>query len=73
MSDTMRIGDPRRGAAIIVRLATEAAFANVVSGYLSAKSAAELTCPEAGRSPELQRALWETTASLIERCCTTDQ
>jgi NAD(P)-dependent dehydrogenase (short-subunit alcohol dehydrogenase family) len=69
----LRIGDPRRGAAIIVRLATDAAFANVTSGYFSAKNAAELTCPEAGRSPDLQRALWETTASLIERCCTTDE
>jgi NAD(P)-dependent dehydrogenase (short-subunit alcohol dehydrogenase family) len=67
-----RIGDPRRGAAIIVRLATDPAFADVTSGYFSAKNAAALTCPEAGRSPELQRELWEATASLVERCCATD-
>jgi NAD(P)-dependent dehydrogenase (short-subunit alcohol dehydrogenase family) len=68
-----RVGDPRRGAAIIVRLATDAAFTNGTSGYFAAKNAAALTCPEAGRSPELQKTLWETTASLVERCCTTDE
>ncbi|WP_370065428.1 SDR family NAD(P)-dependent oxidoreductase [Mycobacterium sp. MAA66] len=60
----MHIGDPRRGAAIVVKLATDPAFANTSGGYFSAKNAAPLTCPEPGRSPQIQGALWEATAAL---------
>lgn len=60
----LRIGDPRRGAGIVVQLATDPALANTTSGYFSAKNATALTCPEAGRSPQIQAALWEATAAL---------
>src|SRR5260221_4297430 len=45
----LRIGDPRRGAGIIVRLATDSAFAGVTGGFFAVEDAAPLDCPEAGR------------------------
>jgi NAD(P)-dependent dehydrogenase (short-subunit alcohol dehydrogenase family) len=65
----MRIGDPRRGAGIIVRLATDPAFADTTGGYFSAKDAKPLTCPEPGRSQRIQADLWEATASLLDGVC----
>ena len=62
---SLRIGDPSRGAGIIVRLATDPAFANT-SGYFSVKDAAPLVCPEPGRGKEIQAELWEATASLLD-------
>jgi len=61
----LRIGDPRRGAGIIVRLATDPAFAETTSGYFSVKEAAPLACPEPGRSRRIQAELWEATATLL--------
>jgi NAD(P)-dependent dehydrogenase (short-subunit alcohol dehydrogenase family) len=63
----LRIGDPRRGAGIIVRLATDPAFAETTGGYFSVKDAAPLPCPEPGRSKGIQADLWETTAALLDR------
>ena len=63
----LRIGDPRRGAGIIVRLATDPAFAETTGGYFSVKDAAPLPCPEPGRSKRIQADLWETTAALLDR------
>jgi NAD(P)-dependent dehydrogenase (short-subunit alcohol dehydrogenase family) len=62
----LRIGDPRRGAGIIVRLATDPAFAEATGGYFSVKDAAPLTCPEPGRNNGIQADLWETTAALLD-------
>jgi len=63
----LRIGDPRRGAGIIVRLATDPVFAEITGGYFSVKDAAPLPCPEPGRSKRIQADLWETTAALLDR------
>jgi NAD(P)-dependent dehydrogenase (short-subunit alcohol dehydrogenase family) len=63
---TLRIGDPRRGAGIIVRLATDPAFAETTGGYFSVKDAAPLPCPKPGRSKRIQADLWEATASLLD-------
>jgi NAD(P)-dependent dehydrogenase (short-subunit alcohol dehydrogenase family) len=63
----LRIGDPRRGAGIIVRLATDPAFAETTGGYFSVKDAAPLPCPEPGRSKGIQADLWESTAALLDR------
>ncbi|MCW2630564.1 SDR family NAD(P)-dependent oxidoreductase [Mycobacterium sp.] len=63
----LRIGDPRRGAGIIVRLATDPAFGETTGGYFSVKDAAPLPCPEPGRSKGIQVDLWETTAALLDR------
>ena len=62
----LRIGDPRRGAGIIVRLATDPAFAETTGGYFSVKDATPLACPEPGRSTRIQADLWETTATLLD-------
>jgi hypothetical protein len=63
---TLRIGDPLRGAGIIVRLATDPAFAETTGGYFFVKDATPLACPEPGRSNKIQADLWETTARLVD-------
>ncbi|WP_326594983.1 SDR family NAD(P)-dependent oxidoreductase [Streptomyces sp. NBC_01803] len=63
--NTLRIGDPRKGAGIIVRLATDPAFAGTSGGYLSVRDARPLECPEPGRAPLLQKELWEETVELL--------
>ncbi|MFD8377754.1 SDR family NAD(P)-dependent oxidoreductase [Streptomyces sp. NPDC059679] len=62
----LRVGDPRRGAGIIERLAIDPRFAEVTSGYFSVKDAKPLPCPEPGRSEAIQRDLWERTATLLQ-------
>jgi len=63
---TLRVGDPRHGAGIIVRLATDPAFAETTGGYFSVKDAKPLVCPEPGRGKEIQAELWDTTATLLD-------
>jgi NAD(P)-dependent dehydrogenase (short-subunit alcohol dehydrogenase family) len=62
----LRIGDPRRGAGIITRLATDPAFATTTGGYFSVKDAKPLVCPEPGRGEDVQRALWDATAEIVK-------
>jgi NAD(P)-dependent dehydrogenase (short-subunit alcohol dehydrogenase family) len=59
------VGDPRKGARIIVRLATDPAFANKSGGYFSVRDAKPLQCPEPGRSERVQRELWAETVALL--------
>ncbi|MFJ2175136.1 SDR family NAD(P)-dependent oxidoreductase [Streptomyces sp. NPDC087851] len=61
----LNIGDPRHGADIIVKLATDPAFARGTGGYFAARTAKPLRCPEIGRDEAVQRSLWETTAELV--------
>lgn len=61
----LRVGDPRRGAAIITRLAIDPAFATTTGGYFSVKNAAPLMCPVQGRDENIQKALWDVTATLV--------
>ncbi|MFB9676830.1 SDR family NAD(P)-dependent oxidoreductase [Streptosporangium vulgare] len=61
----LNIGDPRHGADIIVRLATDPAFAGITGGYFAARTARPLECPEIGRDEAVQRALWDATADLL--------
>ncbi|MBF9071576.1 SDR family NAD(P)-dependent oxidoreductase [Streptacidiphilus sp. NEAU-YB345] len=63
--NTLGIGDPRKGAGIIVRLASDPAFASTSGGYFSVRDARPLECPEPGRSPRVQRELWEATMTLL--------
>jgi NAD(P)-dependent dehydrogenase (short-subunit alcohol dehydrogenase family) len=60
------VGDPHRGAGIIVRLATDPAVARTTGGYFSVTDARPLTCPPPGRDANLQRELWEATATLMD-------
>jgi NAD(P)-dependent dehydrogenase (short-subunit alcohol dehydrogenase family) len=57
----LNIGDPRHGAGIIVRLATDPAFAGITGGYFAVKDAEPLECPQPGRDEAVQRALWNAT------------
>ncbi|MET9038239.1 hypothetical protein [Streptomyces mirabilis] len=59
------IGNPRHGADIIVKLATDPEFADSTGGYFAARTAKPLQCPEVGRGEAVQRALWEATAELV--------
>jgi NAD(P)-dependent dehydrogenase (short-subunit alcohol dehydrogenase family) len=61
----LNIGNPRHGAEIIVKLATDPTFADASGGYFAAKTAGPLHCPETGRGEAVQRALWEATADLV--------
>lgn len=63
--DVLKVGDPRRGAGIIVRLATDPAFAHTTGGYFSVRDARPLRCPEPGRGEDVQRRLWTETESLL--------
>ena len=60
----LRVGDPRRGAAIITRLATDPGFETRTGGYFSVRDAKPLECPEPGRSEGKQRELWTATEEL---------
>ncbi|MCZ0209610.1 SDR family NAD(P)-dependent oxidoreductase [Streptomyces sp. UMAF16] len=62
---TLRIGDPRKGAGIIARLATDPALRAITGGYFSVDDARPLQCPAAGRDPRVQRELWDATAALL--------
>ncbi|MGV9703876.1 SDR family NAD(P)-dependent oxidoreductase [Streptomyces sp. NPDC003483] len=63
--NTLKVGDPRKGAGIIVRLATDPAFTHTSGGYFSVRDAKPLPCPEPGRSERVQRELWEETVALL--------
>ncbi|GAA1370842.1 SDR family NAD(P)-dependent oxidoreductase [Streptomyces beijiangensis] len=61
----LHIGDPRHGAGIIARLATDPAFAGSEGGYFAARSGEALECPEFGRGEAVQRELWDATGELL--------
>ncbi|PTQ12165.1 short-chain dehydrogenase [Sphingomonas oleivorans] len=63
----LRIGDPRRGAGIIVRLATDPAFAELSGGYFSVRDAAPLVPVAPGGDIDAQQALWAITSKSLER------
>jgi NAD(P)-dependent dehydrogenase (short-subunit alcohol dehydrogenase family) len=61
----LQIGDPRRGAGIILRLAMDPGFSNTSGGYFSVDGV-PLDCPKPGQNKDIQAELWEATASLVE-------
>lgn len=63
----LRVGNPDRGAGIIVRLATDPAFAAVSGGYFSVKDAAPLVPVTPGGDIDAQRALWAATENVLQR------
>ncbi|MGW1208029.1 SDR family NAD(P)-dependent oxidoreductase [Streptomyces sp. NPDC002499] len=63
--NTLKVGDPRRGAGIIVRLAVDSALKGTTGSYFSVRDARPLQCPEPGRDPRVQGELWEATAALL--------
>jgi NAD(P)-dependent dehydrogenase (short-subunit alcohol dehydrogenase family) len=61
----LKIGNPERGASIIVRLASDPAFAGVTGGYFSVKDAQPLIPVAPGTDPQAQQALWQATAERV--------
>jgi NAD(P)-dependent dehydrogenase (short-subunit alcohol dehydrogenase family) len=61
----LHIGDPARGAGIIVRLATDPEFRGKTGGYFSIKQARPLMPVPPGGEPVLQKQLWTQTAQLL--------
>jgi NAD(P)-dependent dehydrogenase (short-subunit alcohol dehydrogenase family) len=61
----LRIGNPERGARIIVRLASDPAFAEVTGGYFSVKDARPLVPVAPGADRQAQQALWQATAERV--------
>jgi len=61
----LKIGNPERGASIIVRLASDPAFAGVTGGYFSVTDARPLVPVSPGADPEARQALWQATAERV--------
>src|SRR3984893_4084018 len=61
----LEIGDPERGAGIIIRLASDPAFADVTAGYFSVSDTRPLVPVAPGADPQLQQALWQATADRV--------
>ena len=61
----LKIGDPRRGAGIIVRLATDPAFGVTSGAYVSVRNARPLTPIPPGDDVGARQGLWSLTAELL--------
>jgi NAD(P)-dependent dehydrogenase (short-subunit alcohol dehydrogenase family) len=61
----LRIGKPERGAGIIVRLASDPAFADTTGGYFSVSGARPLVPVAPGADRQAQQALWQATAERV--------
>jgi NAD(P)-dependent dehydrogenase (short-subunit alcohol dehydrogenase family) len=61
----LKIGNPERGADIIVRLASDPAFAKVTGGYFSVGDARPLVPVAPGSDPQAQQMLWQATAERV--------
>ena len=61
----LNIGNPQRGASIIVRLAIDPAFDHVSGGYFSVKDAKPLMPAGVGSDISAQQALWSVTSELL--------
>ncbi|MEK1946532.1 MAG: SDR family NAD(P)-dependent oxidoreductase [Ensifer adhaerens] len=61
----LKIGDPRRGAGIIVRLAMDAEFGTATGGYFSVKDATPLEPVSPADDPNARQALWAITHEVL--------
>jgi NAD(P)-dependent dehydrogenase (short-subunit alcohol dehydrogenase family) len=62
----LNIGDPRRGAGLIVTLATDPSFAGHSGGYYTVKNIKRLIPVHPGNDVALQKQLWRDTARLLD-------
>jgi NAD(P)-dependent dehydrogenase (short-subunit alcohol dehydrogenase family) len=62
---SLKIGNPERGAGIIVRLVSDPAFAGVTGGYFSVSDARPLVPVAPGADRQAQQALWQATAEQV--------
>jgi NAD(P)-dependent dehydrogenase (short-subunit alcohol dehydrogenase family) len=63
----LRIGDPDRGAGIIVSLATDPTFDQQSGVYVSVKNARALTPFTPANREDVRRQLWDATAIILSR------
>jgi NAD(P)-dependent dehydrogenase (short-subunit alcohol dehydrogenase family) len=63
----LRIGDPRKGADLIVSLATDPAFARRNGEYWTVRGPSMIEPAAPGDDSELQNALWQATEELLLR------
>jgi len=61
----LKIGNPERGAGIIVRLTSDPAFAEVTGGYFAVKNTRPLVPVAPGDDRQAQQALWQATAERV--------
>lgn len=61
------IGNPSRGAGIIVRLATDPDFGRRTGEYVAGRNAQPMTPAEPANSAVARRHLWDSTASILSR------
>jgi NAD(P)-dependent dehydrogenase (short-subunit alcohol dehydrogenase family) len=61
----LKIGNPERGAGIIVRLASDPAFVAATGGYFSVSGTRSLVPVAPGADPQAQQALWQATAERV--------
>ncbi|MEU4244499.1 hypothetical protein [Actinoplanes sp. NPDC026619] len=60
------IGDPARGAGLIVALATGPAFTGRSGGYYTVRGTRQIQPAPPGNDPNLQAELWDETQRLLE-------
>ena len=61
----LRIGDPRRGAGLIVHLATHPSYGNVSGRYVTVRGPREITPAAPADDPAARRRLWNVTEELL--------
>jgi len=61
----LKVGNPERGAGIIVRLASDPAFADITGGYFSVTDARALVPVSPGDDTKAQHDLWRATAERV--------
>ena len=64
---TMHIGDPRKGADIIVRLASDPQYQGVTGGYFNVGTGKSIVPIYPGGDSTMQGKLWEATKRLLEQ------
>ncbi|GAA1018474.1 short-chain dehydrogenase [Acrocarpospora pleiomorpha] len=62
----LSIGNPARGAGLIVALATDPAFAGRTGGYYTVRGIRQIHPAPPGNDPALQAQLWQETERLLE-------
>ena len=63
----LKIGDPRKGAALLVKLAVDPAFEVVSGGYFMGRTAQRVTAPPPSEDLAVARALWGATEETLSR------
>lgn len=63
----LRVGDPRRGANLIVALSTDPRFATETGRYITVKGKKEITLAGPAADPTTRAELWTATEAILAR------